>query len=159
MKTLFILRHAKSSWDNFSLADFDRPLNQRGLESAPLIGELIYEKQFQPDLIISSPAKRAEQTAILTCASAQLESEIQFDERIYEASSRRLLQIISEQNAKVESLMIVGHNPGFEDLLKTLIGEFREMKTANLAVVDLNIEKWDEIDANCGELRNLFKPK
>ena len=159
MKTLFLLRHAKSSWDNFDLADFDRPLNERGLKAAPLIGELIYEKQFQPDLIISSPAKRAKQTAILTRASAQLESEIEYDERIYEASSRRLLQIISEQKDKVESLMLVGHNPGFEDLLKNLTGEFREMKTANLAVVDLNIEKWSDIGVNCGTLRDLIKPK
>lgn len=159
MKTLYILRHAKSSWDNSDLADFDRPLNERGLEAAPFMGNVIYENQFQPDLIISSPAKRAAQTAILVRASAQIEGEIQYDEKIYEASPRRLLQIVSEQNNKLASLMLVGHNPGFEGLLKTLTGEFQTMKTANLAVVDLQIENWNEIDANCGTLRVLISPK
>lgn len=159
MKTLYILRHAKSSWDNSDLADFDRPLNERGLEAAPFVGNIIYENQFQPDLIISSPAKRAKQTAVLVRVSAQIESEIQYDEKIYEASPRRLLQIVSEQNDKLDSLMLVGHNPGFEGLLKTLIGEFQTMKTANLAVVDLHIESWNEIDANCGTLRVLISPK
>ncbi|CAN5163676.1 histidine phosphatase family protein [soil metagenome] len=159
MKTLFILRHAKSSWNNSDLADFDRPLNERGLEAAPLMGNVIYENQFQPDLIISSPAKRAKQTAILVRASAQIEGAIQYDEKIYEASPRRLLQIVSEQNDKLESLMLVGHNPGFEGLLKLLTGESQTMATANLAVIDLQIEGWSEIDANCGTLRVLISPK
>lgn len=159
MKTLYILRHAKSDWSNSELADFDRPLNERGLEAAPLIGQIIYENQFQPDLIVSSPAKRAEQTAILVRAAAQIEGEIQYDERVYEASSHRLLQIASEQDDKHESLMLVGHNPGFETLLKLLTGELQMMKTANLAVVDLQIENWSEIGANCGTLRVFIKPK
>ena len=87
-----------------------------------MIGQCIYEKQFQLDLIISSPAKRAKQTAVLVRASAQIEREIQYNEKIYEASSRRLLQIVSEQNDKLESLMLVGHNPGFEELLKIFDG-------------------------------------
>lgn len=159
MKTLYILRHAKSNWNDSDLADFDRPLNERGFEAAPLIGAAMYENQFQPDLIISSPAKRAKQTAVLVRASAQLESKIQYDEKIYEASPRRLLQIVSEQSDKLESLMLVGHNPGSEELLKTLTGELRPMATANLAVVDLQIENWSEIDANCGTLRVLISPK
>ncbi len=159
MKTLYILRHAKSSWNNSDLADFDRPLNERGLETAPFMGNIIYENHFQPDLIISSPAKRAAQTAILVRASAQIESEIRYDEKIYEASSRCLLQIISEQNDNLESLMLVGHNPGFEELLKNLTGEFQEMPTAALAVIDLQIESWSKTAANCGTLRVLMRPK
>ncbi len=159
MKTLFILRHAKSSWGNSDLADFDRPLNERGLEAAPLMGNVIYENQFQPDLIISSPAKRAKQTAVLVRASAQLESKIQYDEKIYEASPRRLLQIVSEQNDKLESLMLVGHNPGFEELVKNLTGEFQTMPTATLAVIDLQIDSWSEAESNCGTLRVLIRPK
>ena len=141
------------------MADFDRPLNERGLEAAPFMGNIIYENHFQPDLIISSPAKRAAQTAILVRASAQIESEIRYDEKIYEASSRRLLQIISEQNDKLESLMLVGHNPGFEELLRNLTGELRPMATTNLAVVDLQIESWSETAANCGNLRVLIRAK
>ncbi len=159
MKTLYILRHAKSSWNNSDLADFDRPLNKRGREAAPLIGEMMYKNHFQPDLIISSPAERAKQTAISVRASAQLESEILFDERIYEASSRRLLQIISEQNDELKSLMLVGHNPGFEELLSILTGELCSMATANLAIVDLQIESWSAIAANRGTLRDFIKPQ
>lgn len=153
------MRHAKSSWNNSDLADFDRPLNERGLEDAPLMGNVMYENQFQPDLIISSPAKRAKQTAILVRAAAQIEKEIQYDEKIYEASSRRLLQIVSEQNDKLESLMLVGHNPGFEELLKNLTGEFQTMPTATLAVIDLEIDSWSETKLNCGTLRVLIRPK
>ena len=141
------------------MADFDRPLNKRGLEAAPFMGNIIYENHFQPDLIISSPAKRAAQTTILVRASAQIESEIRYDEKIYEASPHRLLQIISEQNDTLESLMLVGHNPGFEELLINLTGEFQRMATANLAVVDLEIGSWNEISANCGILRILIRPK
>ena len=154
-----MMRHAKSSWNNSDLADFDRPLNERGLEDAPLMGNVMYENQFQPDLIISSPAKRAKQTAILVRAAAQIEKEIQYDEKIYEASSRRLLQIVSEQNDKLESLMLVGHNPGFEELLKNLTGEFQTMPTATLAVIDLEIDSWSETKLNCGTLRVLIRPK
>ncbi len=88
MKTLFILRHAKSSWDNADSADFDRPLNKRGLETAPLVGETIRRNNFQIDSIISSPAKRAEQTAILVREAAQIKAEILFNDRIYEASPK-----------------------------------------------------------------------
>jgi phosphohistidine phosphatase len=95
MKTLFIMRHAKSSWDDSALADFDRPLNERGLEAAPLIGETIRQHQFQIDSVVSSPAKRAEQTALLVRTAARINCEIQFDRGIYEASPQRLRQIVA----------------------------------------------------------------
>lgn len=159
MKTLFVLRHAKSSWDNQNLADFDRPLNPRGLKTAPLVGETIQKNKFQIDSIISSPAKRAEQTAILVKEAAQIAADIRFDERIYEASSHRLLQIISELDDKIESAMLVGHNPGLEQLVKLMTHEAEPMKTATLAVIDSNIEHWEEINVDCCNLRSLFRPK
>jgi len=159
MKTLFMMRHAKSSWNNADLADFDRPLNERGLEAAPFMGKIIYKNQFQPDLIISSPAERAGQTAILVHSAAQLNGEIQFNEKIYEARPHRLLEIISEQNDKLQSIMLVGHNPGFEGLLKILTGELQPLPTAALAVIDLQIENWSDVKSNCGTLRVLIRPK
>lgn len=159
MKTLFILRHAKSSWDDANLADFDRPLNERGLENAPLAGEMIRKNKFRIDFIISSPAKRAEQTAVLVREAAQIEAEIRFDERVYEASPHRLLQIISELNDKIESVMLVGHNPGLEGLLKMLTGEIESLPTAALAVVDLKIDSWKTIDIDCCNLRCVIRPK
>lgn len=159
MKTLFILRHAKSSWDNADSADFDRPLNRRGLESAPLVGETIRKNNFQIDLIISSPAKRAEQTAMLVKEAARINTAVRFDERIYEASPHRLLRVAAELDDRIESAMLVGHNPGLEELLRMLTMEIHPMPTAALAVVDLSIEKWEQIHIDCCNLRTLICPK
>ncbi len=158
MKTLYILRHAKSSWDNPLLADFERPLNKRGLESAPLIGEIIYKNKFNPDLFLSSPAKRAKQTAVLAREVGAIKPEIRFDERIYEASPQTLVQIISELGEDSDSLLLVGHNPGLEGLIRFLTGETRPMATGALAVIDLNVETWAETTAECGTLKNLIRP-
>ena len=159
MKTLFILRHAKSSWDNAALSDYERPLNQRGLEAAPLVGDVMKKNRFQPEVVLSSPARRAEQTAALIKQSAGFEAAIRFDERIYEASPARLLEIISEQNEKTESVLLVGHNPGLEGLLKFFTGELQPMPTAALAVVDLKMDKWSEVHSSNGNLRTLIRPK
>jgi phosphohistidine phosphatase len=159
MKTLYLLRHAKSSWDNSNLDDFDRPLNDRGLKTAPLMGEMMREKNLLPELIVSSPAKRVRQTAELTKESAQIEREIEFDERIYAASTSELLKVASELNDESESIMLVGHNPGFENLVRVLTGKFETMPTAALAVIDLEIESWSGISPECGVLRELLRPK
>jgi len=159
MKTLYILRHAKSSWENANLSDFDRPLNGRGLETAPFMGELMKKNQFQPEMILSSPAKRAEQTAVLVKGAAGFAAEIEFEERIYEASPARLLEIIRQQNNRFESVLLVGHNPGLENLIRALTGELQPMPTAALAVVDLETDKWSEINSSTGKLRTLIRPK
>ncbi len=159
MKTIFLLRHAKSSWENSDLSDFDRPLNPRGLETAPFMGKIIEKNLFQIDLIVCSPAKRARQTAILLKETAKISGGIEYDDRIYEASPSRLLEVISEIAEKYESAMLVGHNPGLEGLVKSLAGEIQPMPTAALAVIDLKIDKWSEITAGCGSLRTLLRPK
>lgn len=159
MKTLFILRHAKSSWDNADLADFDRPLNSRGLRAATFIGNFIYENKIQPNLILSSPAKRAKQTIVLVKETALLERKLRYEEKIYEASPLTLLHILSEVEDKNETIMLVGHNPGLEGLIKLLTGEEPTMPTAGFAKVNLNIEKWSDVATNCGQLESLIRPK
>ena len=159
MKTLFILRHAKSSWDNADLSDYERPLNERGLEAAPLMGGVMRTNQFQPALILSSPAKRAEQTAMLVKEAAGFGGKIKFEKRIYEASQAQLLEIIREQNSQFESVMLVGHNPGLENLIRALTGEIHPMPTAALAVIDLEANRWSEINSSTGKLRTLIRPK
>jgi phosphohistidine phosphatase len=159
MKTLFLLRHAKSSWDNSSLADFERPLNERGLRAAPLIGATILQHQFQIDLIISSSAKRAEQTALLVKEAARINCEIQFDAGIYEASSQKLRQIVTNIGKEIESILLVGHNPGFEVFLEFLTHKSHQMPTAALAVIDLRIDEWNKVAADTGKLRMLLRPK
>ncbi|HEY0429101.1 MAG TPA: histidine phosphatase family protein [Pyrinomonadaceae bacterium] len=159
MKTLFILRHAKSSWANPDSSDFDRQLNEQGLKTVPMMGETMFKRQFQPALVLSSPAKRAKQTAVLIKETAQIEGKIEYDERIYEASPLRLLQVISELGEETESLMLVGHNPGLEGLIKILTGEIQPMPTAALAVIDLSAKNWNEITAESGKLRTVIRPK
>lgn len=159
MKTLLILRHAKSSWDNPDLADFDRPLNSRGLEAAPLMGNVIYKNDLQPQIILSSPAKRAKQTAILIKETARIEGKINFAEDIYEASPLKLLHVVSEIDDKNETVLLVGHNPGLEGFVKMLTGEIHAIPTAALIKIDLNIESWKDTAANCGKVNLFVRPK
>jgi len=159
MKTLFVLRHAKSSWENPDWSDFERPLNSRGLDAARFIGELIYERGLQPQIIVSSPAKRAKQTAVLVKEIAEVSKPVKFDERIYEASPHALFNLIREIDEKWESVLIVGHNPGFENLVRMLTGETVSMPTAALAKINLNLENWHDLEINLNELEFLIRPK
>ncbi len=158
MKTLFVLRHAKSSWENPEVSDFERRLNKRGLRALPQMGNAMFRNQFQPATMLSSPAKRAKQTAVLIKETAQLKCPIKYDERIYEASPHRLLEVISELDQTTGSAMLVGHNPGLEGLIRILTGETHSMPTAALAVIDLGAENWNEIGAEIGKLRAIFRP-
>src|SRR5687767_9333300 len=142
MKTLFILRHAKSSWDDPDLADFDRPLNGRGKSAAPFMGEVMKREAFEPDVIMSSPAVRARATALLVKESGDLSAEIRFDERIYEASAQALRQVAAGIDDSFRSAMLVGHNPGMEGFVRLLTGGLEPMPTAALAVIDLDIASW-----------------
>jgi len=159
MKTLLLLRHAKSSWKDTSLRDFDRPLNNRGIEAAQLIGKYTHQKKIQTELAISSPAERARQTAELVMKSARLKAELRFDERIYEASVARLLEVVSQIEDSANTVILVGHNPGFEGLFEALTGEKRNLPTASLACIELGVEKWSKVRAGVGHLKWLVTPK
>ncbi len=159
MKTLYLLRHAKSSWDNSGLSDFERPLNDRGFATAPLMGNALRESDFIPELIISSPAKRARQTAELVKDAAKIEGELTFDGRIYAAGTSELVAVVSEADDGVKSLMLVGHNPGFENMVSVLTGKYETMPTASVAVIDIEIKNWSQISPECGILRDLLRPK
>jgi phosphohistidine phosphatase len=159
MKTLLLLRHAKSSWKEPGLTDFERPLNGRGLKAAPLMGRFLRRKNLHPELILSSPAKRASQTARLIIEAMKLDAEPGFDEHIYEASVHDLLEVISQIEDGAHAVLLVGHNPGLEELLEFLTGEARQMPTAALAHITLNIDKWSETRGRAGHLEWLVKPK
>lgn len=153
MKTLLILRHGKSSWDDPSLEDFDRPLNERGVNDSELIGKYARKKKVSPDLVLSSPATRAKHTTELFIASARLKNAPVYDERLYEASARRLLTIISALDDANNSVILVGHNPGFEDLCERLTGEARKVSTASLTCIGLRIDKWSAPKGGKGKLK------
>lgn len=159
MKRLLLLRHAKSSWDDSDLADFDRPLNDRGEATAPFMGELIAGRGLAPEEIVSSPAKRALQTATLIKESGGIEAPIKLDERIYEASPQALAQVVSEFRDSLDVVMMVGHNPGFEGFVSFLTGKYESMPTAAVAVIDLNIDKWQDLQNASGDLIEVIRPK
>ena len=159
MMTLLLLRHAKSSRDEPSLEDFDRPLNERGKKDAQLIGKYVRKRKIKADLVISSPAERARQTTELVLKSAGLKVELRFDKRIYDAGVSRLLKVVSQIEDAANTVMLVGHNPGFEELFEALTGEARNLPTASLACIELSVEKWSKVLAGVGHLKWLVAPK
>ena len=158
MKTLYILRHAKSSRDSPAMSDFDRPLNERGRRTAPFVGEMMRQREFLPEIILSSPAVRARETAILVKQSAAFSSEIQFADKIYEASPIRLMQIVSAIDENFASALLVGHNPGLEGLIAMLSEDNGNLPTAALAIIDLESDSWSGISPSCCQLRQIIRP-
>jgi phosphohistidine phosphatase len=159
MKTLYVLRHAKSSWDNDELSDYERPLNDRGNRTAPFMGTVMKGRGYVPAIIVSSPAARAAATAQLVKESAKFPADILFDERIYEASPNTIRTVLSELSDSFESAMVVGHNPGMEGLIRYLTGEHESMPTAALAAIDLSLDSWSELTSDAGTLTELIRPK
>jgi phosphohistidine phosphatase len=159
MKTLLLLRHAKSSKDDPSLADFDRPLNDRGEHDAKLIGSFISEKKIRPDLVMSSPAERAQRTTELVLTAASLRLKPGFDERIYEAGTRDLLEVLSEIKFDPDMVMLVGHNPGFEELFHALTNETIDLPTASLVSIQLAIHTWSKVRPKIGKVGWLVTPR
>lgn len=158
MKTLFMLRHAKSSKDDPSLKDFDRPLHERGKEDAQRIGDYLRKRKVKADLLISSPAERARQTAELILKSTDPKVELRFDKRIYDASLRRLLNVVSQVEDTAVSVILVGHNPGFEELFEALTGAGRGLPTASVACIELSLENWSKVRPGVGQ-QKWFVPQ
>jgi phosphohistidine phosphatase len=159
MKTLLLLRHAKSDWGDSTLRDFDRPLAARGERDAPRIGKALRKRGVSPDLIVSSPAARARATVEAVSRAAKLANEIQFDEAIYGAPSADLLKLIRRFPNESCCALLVGHNPGFEDLLARLTGARERMPTAALALIEFDIDDWDDVEDSKGRLLWLLTPK
>ncbi len=161
MKTLFLIRHAKSSWDDSSQSDFERSLNERGLIDAPQMGILLKSKNIIPDLIISSPANRAKTTAeIFASQLTYPNSKIQTDERIYNASMKDLAEVVSEIDDKFDIVFLFGHNPGITNFAN-IIGDkpVDGMPTCAVIGIELNLASWKELDKNCGKIILAVTPK
>lgn len=159
MKTLLIMRHANSSWSYPDLSDFDRPLSKQGLQTAPFMGNIIYDDSLKPDLIISSSAKRAKQTAVLIKSVAEVKAEIEFSDKIYEASPTTLLLVISKVKDKNTKILLIGHNPGIEDFIRILTGKHQHMSSASIVKISLDIESWVDITNGCGCLEMIMCPE
>ena len=126
MKTIILVRHAKSSWKDTSLDDFDRPLNKRGKRNAPFMGEKLKNRQIVPDLILSSPAKRAKKTATIVAKTIGYpKKKIQYSDNMYHSSARYLLEMVRNQDDESETIMLFGHNPDFNDFADMLLNKIQ----------------------------------
>lgn len=157
MKNLVLLRHAKSSWENPGLDDFDRPLAPRGKKDAPKIGRALATASSVPDVVVCSTAKRARQTADLVLEAAGYSGTIRHEDRIYEASVETLLDVIRSIDESAETAMLVGHNPGFEMLASALVGPKSHaasirFPTSTLARIELASGAWSQVGPGAGTL-------
>ena len=153
MKTLYLVRHAKSSWKYPDLDDFERPLNKRGRKNAPLMGKILKKLKVTPDLIISSPANRAATTARILAAKINYPLEnIRYNEALYECSEGALIQIVRHIDDGVAEAMVVGHNPGLNGMANFLGNRsISNIPTAGVYCLGFNIASWTKIAENCGK--------
>ena len=160
MKTLYLARHAKSSWKHPELSDIERPLNKRGKRDGPYIGNLLKEKDVKPDLLISSPALRARKTAIVMAEKIDYpKSKILIDDNIYESSSTELKNIIQGFDDKYNSVMMFGHNPDFTMLNNYLTDSYIDnIPTCGVVGIRFN-SSWKKIESDSGKAFFFIYPK
>ncbi len=159
-KTLLIMRHAKSDWDNSKLSDHERPLNKRGKQDAPHMGKLLKKEELTPDLIITSTAERALATAELVALACDYDGELVTTNSFYHADPATYLEVLQGVDDQYKRVMIVGHNPGMEELLADLTGQAEHFTTANIAHVELPINSWSQLNEDTtGKPLNLWRPK
>ncbi len=161
MKTVFFIRHAKSSWKDPEWRDYERPLNKRGLRDAPFMAKLLVGKSGEPDAILSSPAVRALTTArFFADAAAIANSDIQVDERIYHAYPGDIFSLLQQQTDDRNCLWIVGHNPTFTAMANSFSNDYiPNVPTCGIVEVQSPIEKWEDFAPGRGKRMNFFFPK
>lgn len=160
MKTLLLMRHGKSNWDDATLPDHDRPLSKRGRRDAPRMGKLLQELQLIPDLVISSTALRARKTASAVLETCGGPADIQTHPEIYDGDQEDMLEILRTVSPLVETVLLVGHNPSLEVLAEMLCAENLHLPTAAIARIDLNIATWQELtEVTPGRLNGFWTPR
>jgi phosphohistidine phosphatase len=169
MKTLGLWRHAKSDWNDRSLRDFDRPLNQRGLKGAAIVGRHIAAQPIYWERIIASPAVRVAQTIEIGAEAAKINPQVRWDRRIYLASSATLIDLLREQQDDPATILMVGHNPGLEDLIFDLVPDDgssplrdiveEKFPTATFAQLEMDIDTWADLEEGRARLVQLTRPR
>jgi len=170
LKSLTILRHAKSGWDAAVERDFDRPINARGQRGAELIGQWLKRQKLPVDQILASPAVRVTQTLDIFQPAADLDQlEPHWDRRIYLASAATLIDVIREGGRDATHLLISGHNPGLEDLILMLVPESaddelrakvdQKLPTSALARLEFDIDDWHALDTGMARFTQFIRPR
>ena len=167
MRRLMLLRHAKSDWPE-GVADHERPLASRGRDAAPVIGRYMAGQGLLPDLAVVSTARRAQETWKLASANFAMVPTTRPERRLYDATADDLLAVIRQVDRAVGAVLLVGHNPGLEDLSLRLVGAGnpaevarleRKFPTGALAVLDFDIDGWEQVAEGCGRLERFDTPK
>ena len=160
MKTLLVMRHAESSWDMHGLQDHDRPLNPHGIRDGTRIGRLLVKANFVPVRIFSSTAVRTLSTTELVVREFGTDVEVQSTRALYLASPHTYVEVLKEMGGEDNPIMVVGHNPGVSALVTVLSGECKEMATGALAVIELDIDNWSDIQGGeGGRLIDFWRPR
>ncbi|MGD8456977.1 MAG: histidine phosphatase family protein [Anaerolineales bacterium] len=160
MKTVILMRHAKSSWKDPNLADHDRPLNKRGKRDAPRMGELLNAEDLIPDTIFCSTANRAKSTVKKLLKSCNFEGEVTYTGSLYHGGPEDFFEILSSLPDDIETVMLVGHNPDMEYFLDLTCDVQEHMPTAAIAVITFPLDHWFDIsDGEEGKLVHLWKPR
>ena len=168
MLTLSLLRHAKSSWDDDSLEDFDRPLAERGIEAAPRMAEFMKRKGLLPDLVLCSAAKRTRETLDLVLPILGGAPEIVHERKLYLASPAVMLAKLRKVKEGIAHVLMIGHNPSHHALALDLVGKGKaaditalaeKFPTAGLAVIDFDLTRWADVKTATGKLRLFMTPK
>lgn len=159
MKRLYLIRHGKSDWANKNLEDFDRPLNQRGKKNAPFMGELLYKKNIFPDVIISSPAYRARETSKKIAKKIGYTEEIMYNEYLYDASLKTILDVITFIEDEYDDVFLIGHNPSLSLLAFYLVDFNENLPTCGILEIRFDCDSWREINKKNAQLVSFEYPK
>lgn len=162
MRTLFLIRHAKSSWDTPGLRDFDRPLNTRGMNEAPLMAKMLAEIGTKPDLLVSSPAKRAFSTALFFADAFQVKhEELELEPRIYEAYPQDILQIVSKLPDSADTVLLFGHNPTFTQVANFFAKDdfIENVPTCGIVKIQTTAGSWNEMHEDNAKVTAVYFPK
>jgi phosphohistidine phosphatase len=159
LKTLLLMRHAKSSWADDEIPDHDRPLNARGERDAPAMGALLRAQDLEPDAILSSTARRARDTAFALARALEWTPEITLTRELYLAEPNVILACIAKTPSAVDRLLVVGHNPGVEDLLDDLCHHHEHMPTAAIAKLVFDVPEWTHVAQAAATLDQVWRPK
>ncbi len=161
MKRLYIIRHAKSSWKDSSLNDYDRPLSKRGKRDAPMMGERLLQLPVKADLVMSSPALRAAKTARKIAKAIDYpKKKIEYRKELYTDSENDVLNTIHSIDNRFDEVLMIGHNPAFTDVAETLSGAtIDNIPTCGVFVMDHDVQSWDEIQPGTGHMVLFDYPK
>lgn len=160
MKTLLLMRHAKSSWDEPELPDFDRPLNKRGEKDAYRMGKLIKKEKLIPDMILSSPAVRAKATTQAVVDKIEYDDEVLYLDSLYLGEPENYFRALIELSDDVERVLVVGHNPGLETVLQIMCGKVESLPTAAIAYLKVPVRKWKVLNQHIDSyLVKIWRPK